>query len=108
LRYAATTLPNVQIGAEGPLERNRANGIGDTGLGPASVRGAADSGADSIDPIETDPDLAAIVGAWPSLSPVTKETIVALIQRAGAWGDPMLVEAIASKNKQGQRNRYSA
>ena len=64
--------------AEAGLERT-ANSSGNTGH---SEKGGAESGASSGDSASIDPDLMAVVNAWPTLPETTRRQIAATIREA--------------------------
>jgi len=68
--------------AEAGLERT-ANSSGNTGH---SEKGGAESGASSGDSAPIDPNLTAVVAAWPDLPETVRQTIVAAVRAAGVGG----------------------
>jgi len=62
--------------AEAGLERT-ANSSGNTGY---SEKGGAESGASSGDSRPLDPDLMAVVNAWPTLPETTRQSILTIIR----------------------------
>ena len=70
-----------------PLIKSQTGIVENKGLTAHPPHHAPQSVADSIPDAPTDPELAAVVAAWPDLPPAIRAGVLALVKAAGLSGD---------------------